>query len=100
MGRHNLIVGVLLVGSAGLAGIGCGGSDEPEGDPIQAEVGAIRTASAQAMGDVTNARFNLTRSGAPVYIDTYESLALDEVDGRFATPASADAVSPSRSTNR
>ncbi len=90
--RHNLIVGALLVGSAGLAGTACGGSDEPEGDPLPAEVGAILAASAQAMGDVTSARFTLARSGAPVYIDTYESLALDEVDGRFAAPASADAV--------
>ena len=88
----NLVVGVLLVGSAGVAGTACGGSDEPEGDPLPAEVGAILTASAQEMGDVTSVRFNLARSGAPVYIDTYESLALEGVDGRFAAPASADAV--------
>ena len=90
--RHSLIVGVLLVGSAGLAATACGGSDEPEGDPLPAEVGAILAASAQAMGDVTSVRFTLARSGAPVYIDTFESLALDGVDGRFAAPASADAV--------
>ena len=29
------------------------------------------------MGDVTSVRFTLARSGAPVYIDTFESLALD-----------------------
>jgi hypothetical protein len=90
--RHNLIVGALLVGSAGLAGTGCGGSDEPAGDTLPAEAGAILTASARAMGDVTSVRFTLDRSGSPVYIDTFESLALDSVDGRFAAPASADAV--------
>ena len=92
MRRHSPIVGALLVGSAALAATGCGGSDEPEGDPLPAEVGAILGASARAMGDVTSTRFTLTRAGAPVYIDTYESLALDAVDGRFAAPASADAV--------
>ena len=59
---------------------------------MPAESAAILTASAQAMGDVTSVRFTLARSGAPVYIDTFESLALDSVDGRFAAPASADAV--------
>jgi lipoprotein LprG len=84
----------LLVGT-GLAGLGlagCGGSDEPEGDPLPAESAAILDASAQAMGDVTSVRFTLTRSGAPVYIDTFESLALESADGRFAAPGSSDAV--------
>jgi hypothetical protein len=76
----------------GLALGACGGSDEPEGDPLPAESAAILRASAQAMGDVTSVRFTLTRSGAPVYIDTFESLALESVDGRFAAPRSADAV--------
>ncbi len=92
--RRTAIVGALLVGSCvvGLALTGCGGSDEPEGDPLPAEPTAILTASALAMGDVTSVRFMLTRSGAPVFIDTFESLALDSVDGRFAAPASADAL--------
>ena len=89
--RYNVLVGALLI-SAGVAGTGCGGSDEPEGEPLPAEIGAILSASALAMGDVTSVRFTLARSGAPVYIDTYESLALDAVDGRFTAPASADAV--------
>ncbi len=87
--------GIVLVGT-GLAGLGlagCGGSDdEPEGDPLPAEAGAVLAASAESMGDVTSVRFTLSRSGAPVYIDTFESLALELVDGRFAAPASADAV--------
>ena len=92
--RRRAAAGAVLVGT-GLAGLGlagCGGSDEPEGDPLPAEAAAILAASAQAMGDVTSVRFTLNRSGAPVYIDTFESLALDSVDGRFAAPASADAV--------
>ncbi|HEX4984185.1 MAG TPA: LppX_LprAFG lipoprotein [Ilumatobacteraceae bacterium] len=79
-------------GVACLALTGCAGSDEPEGDPLPAESTAILTASARAMGDVTSVRFTLDRSGSPVYIDTFESLALDSVDGRFTAPASADAV--------
>jgi lipoprotein LprG len=92
--RRHVFVGMLLAGSsaAGLAIAGCGGSDEPEGDPLPAESTAIVTASARAMGDVTSVRFTLTRSGAPVFIDTFESLALDSVDGQFAAPASAKAV--------
>jgi len=86
--------GALLVGTlvAGVVLAGCSGSDEPEGDPLPAESTAILTASARAMGDVTSVRFTLTRSRAPVFIDTFESLALDSVDGRFAAPASAEAV--------
>lgn len=76
-----------------LAAGGCGGgSDEPQGDPLPAETTAILAASARAMGDVTSVRFTLARSGAPVFIDQFESLALDAVDGRFAAPGSADAV--------
>ena len=90
--RGNAFAVALLVGS-GVAGLaGCGGSDEPEGDPLPAESTAILTASARAMGDVTSVRFTLTRSGAPVFIDTFESLALDSVDGQFAAPASAKAL--------
>ena len=87
--RGSAFVVALLIGS-GVAG--CGGSDEPEGDPLPAESTAILTASALAMGDVTSVRFTLTRSGAAVFIDTFESLALDSVDGQFAAPASAKAL--------
>lgn len=86
------IAGALLVGAAVLALGSCRGSDEPEGDPLPAESTAILTASARAMGDVTSVRFTLTRSRAPVFIDTFESLALESVEGRFAAPASAEAV--------
>ena len=44
------------------------------------------------MGEVDSVRFQLVRSGAPVYIDQVESIALDELEGRFALPASADAI--------
>ena len=88
------IAGALLVGTliAGVVLAGCSGSEEPAGDPLPAESTAILTAAAQAMGDVTSVRFTLIRSGAPVYIDTFEALALESVDGRFAAPRSADAL--------
>ena len=89
--RGRALAGAILGGIA-VAAVGCGGSDEPEGDPLPAEPRAIVTASAEAMGDVTSVRFTLERSGAPVFIDTFESLALEAVDGRFAAPSSADAV--------
>ena len=90
--RHRAAAGVLLVGAAAGGLVGCDGSEEPEGDPLPAESSTILNASARAMGDVTSVRFTLSRSGAPVYIDTFESLALESVDGRFAAPGSADAL--------
>ncbi|MGH9134319.1 MAG: LppX_LprAFG lipoprotein [Ilumatobacteraceae bacterium] len=93
MGRKARGAALLLgCGAAVLALIGCGGSDEPGGEPLPAETAAIISASAQAMGDVTSVRFTLTRSGAPVFIDEFETLALETVDGRYSAPGSADAL--------
>jgi len=44
------------------------------------------------MGNVSSVRFQLTRTGAPVYIDQVESISLDELEGRFTLPGSADAI--------
>ncbi len=52
----------------------------------------ILITSSTAMGEVTSVRFELERSGAPVFIDTFGSLALDKIVGRFSAPASADAA--------
>lgn len=82
----------LLVVACGLAGAACGGDAEPEGDPLPADVSTILDASSTAMAEVTSVRFDLERSGADVYIDQFESLALDTIKGRFSAPSSADAV--------
>ncbi len=81
----------LFVLACGLFGTACGGG-EPEGEPLPAEVNRILTASSAAMGDVTSVRFALDRSGAAVFIDEFESIALDKLKGRFSAPGSADAV--------
>jgi hypothetical protein len=82
----------MLVLACGILSAACGGDAEPEGDPLPAEAATILDASSAAMGDVTSVRFDLKRSGADVYIDQFESLALDKIKGRFAAPGGADAV--------
>lgn len=84
----------LLVVVAALAvalGTGCG-SDEPAGTTIAADVDAVRTAAARAMGEVDTVRFTIERSGAVVHIDEGGALAFERASGRFAAPSSADAL--------
>ena len=82
----------VFVLACGLIGAACGGDAEREGAPLPAEASSILAASSVAMGDVTSVRFDVARSGAAVYIDQFESLALDKIKGRFSAPGSADAV--------
>lgn len=82
----------LFVLAFGIIGAACGGGAEPEGDPLPADATTILDASSTAMSKVTSVRFDLRRSGADVYIDQFESLALDRIKGRFSAPGSADAV--------
>ena len=51
----------------------------------------IVTASAAAMALVTSVEFELDRDGAPIYIDEFESIALDALVGQFTVPTSARA---------
>ena len=84
-----LSAGFALVASA------CGGgtaADEPTGPTLPADPSAIVSASAIAMGDVTSVEFELTRSGAPVHIDSFDSIALDTAIGQFEVPGAAQAV--------
>ena len=59
---------------------------------LAADADVVIEAAAEAMSEVTSVRFAVTRSGAPVYIDPVESLALDRVTGRFRAPSDADAL--------
>ncbi len=80
---------------AAVLGAACGGGDgaeEPTGPTLPADANAIVTASAAAMGDVMSVRFDLRRDGAPVYIDQFESIAIDRVVGEFTVPQSAQAA--------
>lgn len=82
----------LFVVACGFLWTSCGSGSEPEGEPLPAEVNRILDASSTAMGNVTSVRFALERGGAAVFIDEFESLALDKLKGRFSAPDRADAV--------
>lgn len=64
--------------------------DGATADP-DATVEEIMPAAATAMGEVTSVEFRLDRSGAPVYIDQFESIALDDLIGQFTVPNQAQA---------
>ena len=59
-------------------------------DP-DADVDEVVAAAAEAMGEVTSVEFRLDRDGAPIYIDEFESLALDSLIGQFTVPNQARA---------
>jgi hypothetical protein len=75
-----------------LSACGGGGEAEPTGPTIPPDPTSIVTASAAAMGDVTSVRFEVEPSGKPIYIDSFESIALNSLIGRFTVPRSADAL--------
>lgn len=64
--------------------------DGAVGDP-NADPAAIVTASAAAMAGVTSVEFGLERTGAPIFIDQFEAIALDELIGQFQVPNRAQA---------
>lgn len=82
----------VFVAVCGLLSWGCGSSGEPEGEPLKADAEVILDASSTAMANVQSVRFDLERSGADVFIDQFQSLALDKIKGRFSAPGAADAV--------
>ncbi len=51
----------------------------------------VIAAAADAMADVTSVEFRLDRGGAAIYIDEFESLALDALIGQFTVPTRARA---------
>ena len=59
-------------------------------DP-DADVTEVIASAAEAMGDVTSVEFRLDRDGAPIFIDEFESLALDSLIGQFTVPTRARA---------
>jgi lipoprotein LprG len=85
---HRTIIACALA----LIAASCGDDAEREGEPLPADIDTLLTAASTAMGEVTSVRFHIERAGAPVFIDEFESIQLDELDGRFEAPASADAV--------
>ena len=82
----------MMAGLALLAAA-CGtGEENLGGDKISTDIASLQTASAAAMAEVESVRFDLTPSGAPIYIDSVDSLALTAASGRYSAPGSADAV--------
>jgi lipoprotein LprG len=69
-----------------------GGSQEEPSTELSTDPLVIQAASAEAMGAVTSVRFSLSRSGDAVFIDEAKVISLKSLEGRFAAPASADAV--------
>lgn len=70
----------------------CGGDDETSADLEALDPQAVLAESAEAMHALIGARFELARSGAPVYIDTSGVLAYETASGRYSAPRSADAL--------
>ena len=62
------------------------------GPRLAADAEVLIDTAAAAMAEVRSVRFDVERSGDPVYIDTVESIELDAVVGRFSAPADADAI--------
>lgn len=94
-GSHLRRALIPLTAAAALVLAGCGadaGADEPTEPTIPADAATVVAASATAMGDTESVRFELRRSGAPVYIDQVEQLSLNTVIGQFTVPGSAQAV--------
>jgi lipoprotein LprG len=71
---------------------GDGAADEPTEPTIPPDPASIVNASAAAMGATESVRFELSRTGTPVFIDQVGSLSLDSVVGEFEVPGSAQAV--------
>jgi hypothetical protein len=59
---------------------------DPDVDPA-----ALLQRSALAMADVESVEFRLDRTGAPVFIDEFEEIALDALRGQFTVPTRAQA---------
>ncbi len=56
-----------------------------------ADPDVVIAASADAMAGVTSVEFFLERTGAPIFIDQFDAIALDELIGQFQVPNRAQA---------
>lgn len=86
MSSRGLVALLALVISATACGGGTPASTLPP------EPAPVLEASAAAMGSVDYVRFKIERSGAPVYIDSLDTLNFSVAEGTFAAPSSANAV--------
>lgn len=106
VGAAGLLAAVALVLSVtGASNDGLTAADtrgaQPSGEVVDFDDGAIadRAAlpadiiadAAAAMAEVGSVEFTLDRSGAPIYIDQFASIALDDMIGQFTVPTKAQA---------
>lgn len=85
------IVASFALAACGGSGNGSG-ADEATGPTIPPDPASIVAASSAAMGNVQSVEFELIRDGAPVYIDSFESISLNTAKGQFTVPRSAQAL--------
>lgn len=85
MKRVLLLIVVLFVAA-------CGDGADVDGERLEADPDVVIQAAAEAMETVESVRFELVRSGAPVFIDDVESIAVDEVTGSVTVPDEAEAL--------
>ncbi len=81
---HRTLLPILL--AAALFGAACSGSEEPP-DPD-----AVIASSIERMGEVESVIFFLESTGAEVFIDEDGLIEFTSAEGRFAAPASTDAL--------
>jgi hypothetical protein len=93
----------LALAVAGAAGLFLPGDDEAvaSDDAVATDDGAVAdpnaiatdvvASAAGAMAAVTSVEFRLTRTGAPIFIDEFERIALDSLRGQFTVPTRAQA---------
>ena len=88
------IAGALGAAPSGDDAAAVTGADSAD-DGAVADPDAVATdvvaSAAEAMGDVTSVEFRLDRTGAPIFIDEFERIALDSLRGQFSVPTRAQA---------
>ena len=88
--KRFLLVAVLLAAAA--IAVGCSGDDQTGAASVEPPVDEVLAASAEAMAGVETVRFDIVRSGAPVFVDPAESIAVDAVTGTVEVPDRAEAL--------
>lgn len=90
MGARRQVLAVLVGVLAAAAAVSCSSSDEA--GTATASVGPLLERAATAMAEVDHVAFAIERTGADVAIDGAGRLLFDAAEGRYAAPASADAL--------
>jgi len=70
----------------------CSGGGLESGESLAQDPDVIVAASAESMAAVESVQFDLTHSGADVYLDSSKLLAVEELTGRSVVPDAAEAI--------